>query len=585
MRALNLKGYNPQSIQEPFDAADNADSDKKITDGNNGPVFSDVANSDTYLQSNTIYSQLDKITNQKKQVGKGENSPINPDKRQPKTDNLPKKKNQTKIASEPQIDQILHVSKVKAAVAKCLEQYPNRVDLQLKRFAELMEESFRKVTVKFKQQTTWPLNDRIDHPLRSLSDDVQDVIFQFLSNAPAEAQYEFFAFLWETFADSLAGGQSDQYKIRLSKTFNGIGVQILLALMARRNPTLILKLNLAAKGYTQLDPLGRVPNESYGYQLLFLFGQALRSENPHIALYLWFKYLLPAIVVKSELEWLQNDALSFAEILFKNFGKNRFRTSKKSLSSLEEEVKGFELLLDLHFDKTVKDEAQKRIDAIFRHVVDVTVLLDDKTPRRYFAVLFKHATDDQPIREVILELLLRSLQLDMECMNVWRSLHVQNICATHNLVIYVNDNLDKIKKQREIFLKELSKVVHEFISMNEKLMNGRLQKGNKKKKAFFSLNELLVEKEEIVLCITACKELERNLSGTTTQKNLVSERHCCSLHRFILIFIVLFVAIATLVAIVMFTEFGSTFFERTAARFGYRATDILKRFKTFLMPH
>jgi hypothetical protein len=98
----------------------------------------------------------------------------------------------------------LSLAKVKSAIARSLEKYPNRIDLQLKHFAEFMEDFFQNVPVKFRQHLMWSLSDKnIDQPLHSLSEDVRKEIIQFISKTPIDEQREFFVFLWETFADSL----------------------------------------------------------------------------------------------------------------------------------------------------------------------------------------------------------------------------------------------------------------------------------------------------------------------------------------------------------------------------------------------
>jgi hypothetical protein len=66
-----------------------------------------------------------------------------------------------------------------------------------------MEETFQKVPVDFQQQLMWSFVEHIDYPLTKFDQQIKGHIIDFIATVSTNQQHEFFAFLWQTFADSL----------------------------------------------------------------------------------------------------------------------------------------------------------------------------------------------------------------------------------------------------------------------------------------------------------------------------------------------------------------------------------------------
>jgi len=172
---------------------------------------------------------------------------------------------------------------------------------------------------------------------------------------------------------------------------------------------------------------------------------------------------------------------------------------------------GFEQFIDLHFDKTKPEDVQQRITKVYPLAMEALLFLNESSPRYYFTTLLKYATDDQPIRQVILELLLKSLQLDSTCNKIWRESYPTNIASSHNLVLYFDENFDRVhsEKRSGTLIQETLHSIQFFIDTNEKLLKGEFLPLKAKKP--LKIKSLDVEEDDVKSCTDACRDLETKL--------------------------------------------------------------------------
>eukprot|EP00029_Vermamoeba_vermiformis_P008618 TRINITY_DN408_c0_g1_i2.p1 TRINITY_DN408_c0_g1~~TRINITY_DN408_c0_g1_i2.p1 ORF type:complete len:518 (-),score=201.13 TRINITY_DN408_c0_g1_i2:236-1789(-) len=436
---------------------------------------SDEEEESTNYLASTIYSQAEKILEEKQKRREEASGVALP---------IKKKKSSGSGAKSQAAAQILPIkSKLDAAslneaIQGFESKYPTDVTLQLKLLAEFFEKCLAKVPIPRKELDELEFADQLEYPLSYLEDDsVLDTAWEYLSKVPEKELTDFLTFLIETWVDSVASGQKNTGKTAKSSMI-GLGIQVLMDVILRHKPELIagdkfITEKFKKKYMQQANNVHLLNGKTYGHQILYIAGQTLKSNQPYVALYLWFKLLLPTIYASKSLDTqIDKEILSFGELLA-SIPKAKFRSSGSS--SEYASPRAIEMLIELHYNRNIASpDAKAKLEALYNHVISVALFGDDKSPRRYFTTLMRHVTEDQPIREVISELLVKSMLRDGGCSKVWREHYHEMIPQSNNLCLYFLENLDKIKgeKRGANLLRETYDNVKHFIEINEALKQG-----------------------------------------------------------------------------------------------------------------
>jgi flagellar biosynthesis GTPase FlhF len=479
---------------------------------------SDEEEDNTNYLASTIYSQAEKIL-EEKQKRREEASGVAP---------IKKKKSSGSGARSQAAAQILPIkSKLDAAslneaIQGFESKYPTDVALQLKLLAEFFEKCLAKVPIPRKELDELDFADQIEYPLSYLEDDsVLDAAWQYLSKVPEKELSDFLIFLLENWVDSVASGQKNSGKTAKTSMI-GLGIQVLMDVILRHKPELIagdkfITEKFKKKYMQQANNVHLLNGKTYGHQILYIVGQTLKSNQPYVALYLWFKLVLPTLYAsKSRDTQIDKEILSFGELLAA-IPKAKFRSSGSS--SEYASPRAIEMLIELHYNRNVSSpDAKAKLEALYNHIISVALFGDDKSPRRYFTTLMKHVTEDQPIREVISELLVKSMLRDGGCSKVWREHYHEMIPQSHNLCLHFLENLDKIKSEKRgaNLLRETFDNVKHFIEVNEALKQGTytVVKDGKTVK-------VTTDQDELARCDATCHELSRALvkAGVRSSKD------------------------------------------------------------------
>jgi hypothetical protein len=202
------------------------------------------------------------------------------------------------------------------------ESFASVPDVQLLRCADYFGRAFSSVTTaqfgwnKILRET--PLAKAIEIPLCHVSDAVNKMLADWLSQRPADALSKFL--LWilkEVFGDGHAqsGSHKNSKSSGTAPQKTKVGLLILLAIIVRRRPDLLQQQAQTIR--TQFQAQDQLPT------LVWVYGQSAQRDLV-VGMHMWVQNLLPLAVGKSSTPALRDTALQFVEsVIFVNLKKAR----------------------------------------------------------------------------------------------------------------------------------------------------------------------------------------------------------------------------------------------------------------------
>jgi len=345
------------------------------------------------------------------------------------------------------------------------ETYPNNYEVQLKSVAEFFEVAFDNVEDE---------NLQPGGPLTYFSEGIVGHLSDWMSEIPPAELTKFLIFLIEYLVRSHGSSKEPRPHV------GGLGIKALAQFMMTEHPDDVLNAipQITAKYVEKATSTFPVQHAHF---FLWLFSQAL-PRQPTVALTLWLKFFLPAVLKNNTPQDLRNEYLDFLQDILE--ASDQFDVSEEIAASSFEQI----LLAKYSNPKYPSD-----LDSLLQ----LSILFSGKNAHlaSVFRSLLSHAdSETEGLQEHVNTLLSDCLKYDESLFQVWRDLYADNIGGSNNLMIHL---LRTFKDRGGVSGNHISRIARDFLEQNERMKKGVSDPKTKKhRKLTADIRELIATSDQ-----------------------------------------------------------------------------------------
>eukprot|EP01119_Soliformovum_irregulare_P005378 TRINITY_DN17145_c0_g1_i1.p1 TRINITY_DN17145_c0_g1~~TRINITY_DN17145_c0_g1_i1.p1 ORF type:complete len:574 (+),score=194.15 TRINITY_DN17145_c0_g1_i1:49-1770(+) len=326
--------------------------------------------------------------------------------------------------------------------------YPDNYQVQLKSIAEYFESAFDNVEDEGMEE---------DGPLSYFDSNIVGHFTDWLNGLPNGEITQFLTFLIDFLVRS--HGPSKQPRPHVG----GLGTKLLAQIVMEQYPDEVLD----AIPYIQSKCIDKSTNtfpSQHAHFFLWLFSQAL-PEEPSVALTLWLKFMLPAVLNQGTARDLRSEYMSFLNDILNT--TDTFQVENHLASDAFEKI----LVAKYSFD---------RYPAELDRLLDLNVLFTGQDLRDIFRRILNHADDErEKLKDHALSILSACLKSSESLFEVWKDFYSDAIGASNNLMIHLHRTF---KSKGGISGNLISKIAKTFLETNERMKKGYVDPKTKKSK-------------------------------------------------------------------------------------------------------